>query len=487
MRFNNLNFSSVNQEFTKKDVESAQLQVSQEKVDYAGSMAASVEMLGKNVNNGEAANGAFNFKFIPRDKIQFNPNNDFDMEGIDELATSLLTIGLQHNLGAFYDEDKNCYILESGERRLRACDMLFDKFGQAGTLEDMEKNERKNYQQYVEYIAPFFENGFPVNVKKAKYQDESDRELQKLDGIDSELRKYKANIDVRELTPQKRAAYIKKVRNLMEERNQILYRQNGQNAPALTQAEVAEAVGTSVRQLRKYDALDNLLPALKDEFEAGNISINKVPGIAALPEEEQLLFLELLQKGKNIDPAEIKLYQEHTAAAEKGRREAEEEAKRLEDELNCMRQSKEAEISAIMETAQQREEQIREEIKQAEKEKNEDLILSLRSQLEQEKKSSGQLIFEVNHALETTKRALADAKNKIKEMSTQAEADTRALRAKTELDAQLSLLAQASKHFFNAYHQYAKVASQPDLETVTNGILHQEALCALVAFAREKA
>ena len=100
--------------------------------------------------------------------------------------------------------------------------------------ETLSENQQELYRQN---IAPLFENGFPVNVKKAKHQDE-DEEHQRLDTIDSELRKYTTNIDTRDYTAQERASYIQKIRKLMEERNRLLY---GEKAPAPTQAELAAA------------------------------------------------------------------------------------------------------------------------------------------------------------------------------------------------------------------------------------------------------
>lgn len=192
-------------------------------------------------------------------------------------------------------------------------DQLWAKYNN-GADEMLSGDQQELYRQN---FAPLFENGFPVNVKKAKHQVE-DQEHQRLDTIDSELRKYTTNMDTRDYTTQERASYIQKIRALMEERNRLLY---GEKAPAPTQAELAAAVGTTERQLRKYNAIQNLIPALKAEFEAGNISINKVPGIAALPEEEQMIFLNLLQSGKSIELDQIKLYKiklEHLGTGKKG-------------------------------------------------------------------------------------------------------------------------------------------------------------------------
>ena len=95
----------------------------------------------------EAFNGKnpFNFKRIPREKIIFNENNDFSMENIEELANSLLKNGLEHNLTGHYDDDRDLYILESGERRIRALDLLNSKFGSVTRINELPESEQENF------------------------------------------------------------------------------------------------------------------------------------------------------------------------------------------------------------------------------------------------------------------------------------------------------------------------------------------------------
>ena len=451
-KFKNLYFGHDNTktpEFTGEDVRSIELPQTEEKVDYASDDL--VGELGRQVNAVEIVNTAFNFKFIPREKIQFNPHNDFEMRDIEELAESILNIGMQHNLGAFYDDERDHYVLESGERRLRACDLLKERF----EVSDADRND-KQYIQYAANVKPFFDNGFPVNVKKAKYQDEN-LEYQQLDHIDSELRKYKVNIDVRELSPQERAEYIQKVKKLMEDRNRILY---GADAPSPTKSEIAAAVGTSERQLRKYDALRNLIPALREEFQAGNISINKVPGISALPEEEQMIFLDLLQRGKNIDAAQIKLYKEHMEQSDRARKNAEMEKEEIEAELERIRSSKNDEIAAILEESKKREDIIREQIEKAAREKNEDAIIKLQNDLAKEKESSSRLIVEANRALESTKEALKAANKKLEAYSQNETASENVLQLKAELSAQIILLTQAAEKVVDLIDAYQQVGGE---------------------------
>lgn len=450
MRFNNLNLGKEREpKFTEKDVVSEKLPEVQEKIDYAGSNDGMdlVIDLGKKVNSMETMNSAFNFKFIARERLQFNPNNDFDMneQEIEELAESMIMIGMQHNLGAFYDSERDCYILESGERRLRACDLLKERF------DSMEETyDPTFYAQYISNIKPFFESGFPVNVKKAKHEND-DEDHQKLDHIDSELRKYKSNIDVRTIAPQERVEYIRKVRHLIDERNKILY---GSDAPVPTQEEIASAVGTSARQLRKYDAIDNLIPALREEFKNGNISINKVPGIAALPEDEQMIFLNLLQKGKHIDTEQIKLYKQHMEQAEQARQQAETEKEKIELELERIRESKDSEIAAILDESKKREEIIRDQIEKAVQEKNEDAIIKLQNDLAREKESSSRLIVEANRALENTKEALDSANQKLAKYQQERYSNANDLQLKAEISVNIALMTQTAEKLMELFHTY---------------------------------
>ena len=104
----------------------------------------------------------FNFKFIARDQIEFNSNNNFAQKDIDKLADSILHLGLIHNLEATYDEEKDKYILDSGERRTRALDLLFERFS-----EDNIQNESDNLIALFNKNISGFKQGYPVNVKRA--------------------------------------------------------------------------------------------------------------------------------------------------------------------------------------------------------------------------------------------------------------------------------------------------------------------------------
>ena len=230
----------------------------------------------------DAFNGKnpFNFKRIPREKIIFNENNDFSMENIEELANSLLKNGLEHNLTGHYDDDRDLYILESGERRIRALDLLNSKFGSVTRINELPESEQENFVLFRSNILPLLTEGIPfkVNYFSKEHNDENGN---RLDEIRSELRKYATNLDVRQFTPKERSEYISKVKKLLEEEASLL----GKNK--VTKDEIADAIGISRRQLHKYELLDSLIPRFKELFENKKLRIEAVSTLSGLTEEEQ--------------------------------------------------------------------------------------------------------------------------------------------------------------------------------------------------------
>lgn len=230
----------------------------------------------------EAFNGKnpFNFKRIPREKIIFNENNDFSMDNIEELANSLLKNGLEHNLTGHYDDDRDIYILESGERRIRALDFLNSKFGSLTRINELPESEQENFILFRSNILPLLTEGIPFKVNSFS-KEHNDENGNRLDEIRSELRKYATNLDVRQFAPKERSEYISKVKKLLEEEASLL----GKNK--VTKDEIADAIGISRRQLHKYELLDSLIPRFKELFENKKLRIEAVSTLSGLTEEEQ--------------------------------------------------------------------------------------------------------------------------------------------------------------------------------------------------------
>ena len=281
VKADSLLFSSETSEATEKQVEDLGSTSQKQSLNPSGTrfLTFNKESMGEAF---EAFNGKnpFNFKRIPREKIIFNENNDFSMENIEELANSLLKNGLEHNLTGHYDDDRDLYILESGERRIRALDLLNSKFGSVARINELPESEQENFILFRSNILPLLTDGIPFKVNSFS-KEHNDENGNRLDEIRSELRKYATNLDVRQFTPKERSEYISKVKKLLEEEASLL----GKNK--VTKDEIADAIGISRRQLHKYELLDSLIPRFKELFENKKLRIEVASSLSGLTEEEQ--------------------------------------------------------------------------------------------------------------------------------------------------------------------------------------------------------
>ena len=281
VKADSLLLSSETSDTTEKQVEDLGSTSQKQSLNHSGTrfLTFNKESMGEAF---DAFNGKnpFNFKRIPREKIIFNENNDFSMENIEELANSLLKNGLEHNLTGHYDDDRDLYILESGERRIRALDLLNSKFGSVARINELPESEQENFVLFRSNILPLLTEGIPFKVNSFS-KEHNNENGNRLDEIRSELRKYATNLDVRQFTPKERSEYISKVKKLLEEEASLL----GKNK--VTKDEIADAIGISRRQLHKYELLDSLIPRFKELFENKKLRIEAVSTLSGLTEEEQ--------------------------------------------------------------------------------------------------------------------------------------------------------------------------------------------------------
>lgn len=232
-------------------------------------------------------------KFIPRSKIVFHERNDYEQSDIEDLAESILTFGLIHTMEARYDEDKDVYIIESGERRTRAIDLLLKKYLNS---EEQDTPDYKNFLRHVKGFA----NGYPLNIFRTEVTDNG--ELSELDQIDSVLRLEEANLQVRNIDQLTKAKQIQRRKELLQRRNELLPKANKVNILD----ELAEKSNMSRRTVMKYTAIaEKLIPELQEEFKKSNISLNDGSRYAQLSEEEQKIILQLIQRGEKASKAEI--------------------------------------------------------------------------------------------------------------------------------------------------------------------------------------
>lgn len=407
-KFNFINaITNNNSIYGKDDIKSEKLEESKEKIDVykAGDLT---DILDKN-SNDEVKNNAFNLKNIAREKIKFNSNNDFEITGIEELAKSLLDNGMLHNFIAIYDSDEDIYYLESGERRLRACDYLYN------TYDNTENKDSREYELYLEHIKDFYINGFPINIKK--YQDNKKNEE---NIIDSELRKYSANLDVRNFTPQDRLKYINRIKELLQRKQEL----SGVKSDKSHKEEITNILGISNKQYAKYEAVNELIPALKMEFEEGNLAINKIPSISKLSVEEQEALLELIKTRQNIEVEKVaRELGDKMEKLEKDKSTVEEERLNLlasksilEKEFGKLKEEYQKEKDTMAENFENREKEIKEKLEKAIFEDNREQVQKLQDELVKEKNIQTEILLANEKQLKEYQEKLDVMNLKMKEL-----------------------------------------------------------------------
>lgn len=250
------------------------------------------------------AKAKFQIKFIPHDKFYVNElNKSFSQEELEELAFSIKTVGLLHNLVAVYDPEKDMYRIISGERRWRAIGLHY-------TPEEMKED---------------FPAGLPTKIETAT-----------MDEIDEEIRLREANTD-RGYTESE---YRENINRLIE-----LYKikqQRGEN-PNLAKI-IAKKVNLSERQVQKYINIERLIPELDELFKNKQITLTYADKFSALPVEAQKYIYNLYKSGKGENITE------DYEAIKKSVDTQKEENKRLHQEIENAKEElnkKEETISAL--------------------------------------------------------------------------------------------------------------------------------------------
>lgn len=265
-------------------------------------------------------------KYISRSKIKFHQNNDYRQDDIERLAESILNYGLIHPMEAYYVEAEDHYVLESGERRTRALDLLLERY-----LEAECDTKSMEYQFFVKHVKGFAK-GYPLTIVRPACTENG--ELTELERINSLLRLDEANLQVREVDPLSRAAFLKRQKELLQKRNALL--PDAQKVNVLNQ--LAEQNKMSKRTVMKYTSIaEKLIPELQEAFREKNITLNEGSRYAQLTEEEQRSLLELIQNGGKVSKTEIEELKALLKEREK------EKAANLEQLKALQRQKKEAE------------------------------------------------------------------------------------------------------------------------------------------------
>lgn len=186
-------------------------------------------------------------EYIALDKIDPDPNNFYSLSGLDELAASIETVGLQQPLRVRDGENGHVVVI-SGHRRRAACVLISD----GGS--DM------------------FKNGVPCI-----------RELRSGSSSLQELRLIYANSATRVLTSAEISRQAERVEALLYQ-----LKEEGYDFPGRMRDHVAQACNVSKTKLARLHAIrENLCEGFLEQFDAGILSEAAAYELQKLPAEAQ--------------------------------------------------------------------------------------------------------------------------------------------------------------------------------------------------------
>lgn len=205
------------------------------------------------------------------------------------------------------------------------------------------------------------------------YYDVPDEELSEK-AIDSEIRLIITNEEVRSTSTQVKAQNVHRLTELYTLKN--IGKKHHEKINVNEQ--IAKDIGLKPRQVATYQAVNTLIPELKELFNSNNITLKEGSNYASLSEEEQMQIANLIQAGHKVSEADIK-------AVKQEKKDMEEKfsstLQQMENNLN----SKEKELARLKESLEQSKFSVTNsaEYKQLQEDKYEmeETILELRNQI----------------------------------------------------------------------------------------------------------
>lgn len=202
-----------------------------------------------NLNNQSRAmagqkKSGFTVEHVPLEKLVPSSANLYGIREIEELAANIESLGLMHNL--VVRKKGSLYEVISGERRYRACKLLFD--GGNATYATI-----------------------PCKV-----------EVEENDAL-AELKLIYANASARVLTDSEKVQQAKRLKALFQQ-----LRAEGYEIKGRLREIVAQALDVSPTQVARMESIgEKLIPELAEEFHAGNIGFVNAYDASTLPPEQQ--------------------------------------------------------------------------------------------------------------------------------------------------------------------------------------------------------
>lgn len=390
-----------------------------------GTLAGKAGTLSRKISSSPEPK-SFDFRFIPRNKLQFYEGNEYTQENIESLAEKILDMGLIHNLEVFYVLETDSYIIDSGERRCRALDMLINHY------KDYKNQKDQDYKKYLLHVKQF-ENGYPCKVILSLGNEELDR-------LDLRIRHYIANEETRDRDPAKTAKHIAELNTLYALRNSSSGERININK------KIGEDLGLSDRQVKKYKSVQKLIPELQKKFEENEITLTDGSSYAALSTEEQEELLKLINSGaskKKVD----ELYQS-ISAMKKDIASKENEIKSLENEKEAAQEEirkAQAEITSLQKKLEK---------ESAKGNPEQDKLNMLKEQIEETEKKMERQLKHHQKSLKYKDSQIETLRKRLKER--ESSNDLPDERAAAKLNLQIEHLKETSETLRKCYEEYER-------------------------------
>jgi ParB family chromosome partitioning protein len=216
----------------------------------------------QSMNQSGAAEGSgFVVKDIPLSRIKPSPFNRYSLEDIEELAAAIEEMGLLHNLVVLEPDGDGYYELISGERRFRACKLLF-------------------------------EGG------NARYETVPCKVDASASPTVTELKLIFANKTARELSDYEKTIQAARIKELF-----YAMKAEGHKFEGRMRDNVAEVLNVSPAQMGRMESIHkNLIPEILEVFKAEEIGITAAYDLSALSEEQQRAALERYRETGSFAP-----------------------------------------------------------------------------------------------------------------------------------------------------------------------------------------
>lgn len=252
------------------------------------SLSNSLKSLQQEESSGAKIEEPRSYKRIFYKKIYSSPLNDYPIENISETENLLLKYGLLEALSVNYDEDKDLYELESGDRRFHALKNLFERY-EKDSVDIADENEKSLYMKnihglYVDGIYCMVEHG-----------------LRDRDSVRARIIIH--NETNRPFDPIRTASKINELAQIYTRQNENLPK----NEKVNVNKKIAEELKGryTVRQIIRYKNFDKLIDELKNVVIDLDMPMSEISNYHTMTAEEQSALAQYIRqyyhKGEKLE------------------------------------------------------------------------------------------------------------------------------------------------------------------------------------------